>query len=91
MTNFRPTIFSIIKVLFSEFVQVLVGQSTSDGDDGVWGEAMQYEQLCHQQRQAIQKIVRKMPKHHASTKRVKQVAVISFFLYQNINIPFKYA
>uniref|UniRef100_A0A2P2HXF4 Nuclear pore complex protein n=1 Tax=Hirondellea gigas TaxID=1518452 RepID=A0A2P2HXF4_9CRUS len=62
------------QVLFSEFVRVLVGEQCGSGQEGgVWGEVLEYETLCQQQAQHIEKIFRKMPRQHQASFKTRQM------------------
>lgn len=58
------------QVLFSEFINIMVANPS---EAQVWEELEQYEQVCYQQVEALAKLIRKAPRHHANFTNTQKI------------------
>ncbi|KAK3854838.1 hypothetical protein Pcinc_038712 [Petrolisthes cinctipes] len=58
------------QVLFSEFISIMVAHPS---EAQIWEELEQYEQVCSQQVQVLDKLIRKAPRHYANFTNTQKV------------------
>ncbi|MCL4131486.1 UNVERIFIED_CONTAM: hypothetical protein GTU68_054246, partial [Idotea baltica] len=60
------------QVLFSEFVNIYVDHSQ---EAKIWDEISAYENVCAREAESLQKIIRKVPRHHSNFAKTKQMTL----------------
>lgn len=58
------------QVLFSEFIKIMVDHPS---EAQIWEELEEYQFVCSQQVTALDKLIRKVPRHHANFTNTQQV------------------